>query len=550
MGLTNIIDGQADVELANTWVAGTSDSVLITDSNGFEFTPLGSTFIILDTTEPSVDVRLLAGVGKTSNSVNQTSTSGESNILRQVGDGVNEIPIDGNGEVVETLQYESETALILQVTALGNSIFGHVDPSQNCGDSDHPRPANQEFGGGTYTPTQILPSGGFGGQSAVYENIQFYHGTQCDTSYGSYTDLVPYNDIKKIIIKNVDLVGQVNNSTTNYQGSQKLNIIYVLADDFVIPDFNNLNQLDQDEQLSYAVPETQSGSSGSSCDPLEIVQGIPRYKVRAEFVLASVDSPDEVNPIKINIGLKLLNNDAYFSNLDYTTFDPVNDLRVQPTFDHTNQILSDNLGLYACDECNPINKFPELQSDGTTAQSALDNINSSVNIEEFDNVSDYPCRTVRLAIPTGATVANGEMPSEVKLRISVNQLTYGSGGWPMIGFTGITQVTFPQNTSIMPAGEDIDPYVITNNAVIATLQANSVADPMNFMTGSTSLVDMTSEIGVEQVSEIEGVATEYEITIPIDPNFTAPSTGGEFNVVVPYTAYTSCFDAQGNVMLC
>ena len=73
---------------------------------------------------------------------------------------------------------------------------------------------------------------------------------------------------------------------------------------------------------------------------------------------------------------------------------------------------------------------------------------------------------------------------------------------------------------------------------------------MNFMTGSTSLVDMTSEIGVEQVSEIEGVATEYEITIPIDPNFTAPSTSGEINVVVPYTAYTSCFDGQGNPILC
>ena len=542
--LTNIVNDQADVEFAQTNTGNPPSD--ITDSSGFVFTPLISPFTILDTTVPSVDVRLLAGVGKTSNSVNQTSTSGESNILRQVGDGVDEIPIDADGNAVSVLQYEGEAALLLQVTALGNSIFGHVDPSQNCGDSDHPRPANQEFGGGTYTPTQILPSGGFGGQSAVYENIQFYHGTQCDTSYGSYTDLVPYNDIKKIIIKNVDLVGQVGNSTTNYQGSQKLNIIYVLADDFVIPDFNNLTQLDQDEQLSYAIPETQSGS----CDPLEIVQGIPRYKVRAEFVLASVDSPDEVNPVKINIGLKLLNNDAYFSNLDYTTFDPVNDLKVQPTFDHTNQIQSDNLGLYACDECNPISKFNELQSDGTTAQSALDNINSSVNIEEFDNVSGYPCRTVRLAVPTGATVANGEMPSEVKLRISTNQLTYGSGGWPMIGFTGITQVTFPQNQSFMPPNEDIDPYAITNNATITTLQANGIADPMNFMTGSTSLVDMTSEIGVEQVSEIEGVATEYEITIPIDPNFTAPSTSGEINVVVPYTAYTSCFDGQGNPILC
>ena len=546
--LTNIVNDQADVEFAQTNTGSPPSD--ITDSNGFVFTPLISPFTILDTTELPVDVRLLAGIGKTSNSVNQTSTSGESNILRQVGDGVDEIPIDADGNVVSVLQYEGETALLLQVTALGNSIFGHVDPSQNCGDSDHPRPANQEFGGGTYTPTQILPSGGFGGQSAVYENIQFYHGTQCDTSYGSYTDLVPYNDIKKIIIKNVDLVGQVGNSTTNYQGSQKLNIIYVLADDFVIPDFNNLTQLDQDEQLSYAVPETQSGSGGSSCDPLEIVQGIPRYKVRAEFVLASVDSPDEVNPVKINIGLKLLNTDAYFSNLDYTSFDPVNDLRVQPMSDHINQIQSDNLGLYACDECNPINKFPELQSDGTTAESALSNINSSVNIEEFDNVSGYPCRTVRLAVPTGATIANGEMPSEVKLRISTNQISYGSGGWPMIGFTGIVQVTFPQNVNIMQPSEDIPPYAITNNAAITTLQANGVADPMNFLTGSTSLVDMTSEIGVEQVSEIEGVATEYEITIPIDPNFTAPSTGGEFNIVVPYTAYTSCFDGQGNVVIC
>ena len=142
------------------------------------------------------------------------------------------------------------------------------------------------------------------------------------------------------------------------------------------------------------------------------------------------------------------------------------------------------------------------------------------------------------------------MPSEVKLRISTQQLTYGSGGWPMIGFTGITQVTFPQNVNIMPPNEDIPPYAITNNATITTLQQNGIDDAMNFATGSTSLVDMTSEIGVEQVSEIEGVATEYEITIPIDPNFTAPSTSGEINVVVPYTAYTSCFDAQGNVMLC
>jgi hypothetical protein len=463
-------------------------------------------------------------------------------ILRQVGDGVNEIPIEADGTTNQSLLYQNEASMTLQLTPIENGIiFAHVNPDQNCDDTLHPRPKGS--GSNNYTPIQILSPQGINGNSAVYENIQFYHGeTPCGSS-----DLVPYDDIKKIIITNVDLVGGTTN--TNYLGSKKINITYVFSDDFVIPEFNNITSLDQDQQLSY--------SSDNGCTELDMFDdwsGIPRYKANVMFVLPGIEESAMVlNPVKINIGLKCLNGDSSYTDVPYTTVGayPVGDLRVSPNSDHTNQILTDAYGLYGCSDCNTNSKYPELQSTSLTAEygvgggiSRLDNINSSVGIEEFDIVSDYPCRTVRLAVPSGATVANGEMPSEVKLRLSLSQAAYGGSGY-LIYYSGFSQVSFPQNTDTVESQFNINPYAITNSQQVNLLQQNGINDAMSVVTGSSSLVDTTAQIDILEISD-----TEYEITIPIDPNFTAPASGCDINVVVPYVAYTGCRDALGNPVPC
>ena len=325
-------------------------------------------------------------------------------------------------------------------------------------------------------------------------------------------------------------------------GSKKLHILYVLKEDFVVPNFNNYDLLPDHQKASYRGPD----EDGNFCDAVYAPDGTPIYNIGAGIVFSGREIQSfEQNPIEINIALQLMNPDSGSTDLEYTAAGGPGDLRVQPHQDHVNQIANGVEGDFT-DECATCNQqfasslwddgFAEVAGTMNNPFTIMNNINSNSTTEQVNNINAWPCRSVRLSVPNGATVGNGGMPDKIRFKLITTAQAYGSGGWPLIGQTGFSAPpSFPQNETV-EAEYDVNPYHISDM---------SLYNFLTFETASGAMVVDATNVEITQIS-----VTEYEIAIPVDPNFTAPNGQGEITIMVPYTAYTTCFNSLGQPIDC
>ena len=316
---------------------------------------------------------------------------------------------------------------------------------------------------------------------------------------GGQGDSIVFDDIQG---QGGDYIDQIILSNTGDPSSANntLSVLFKYREDFVVPEINDENTFNG--TIGYT-----DASNDSAFDSFFFISA---GTLNGE----TTPIPPTINPIIINVGLQTVS--GSFINEASTA--------VQAVGGQVNQIFSDNDGNVCNENSGGGDYFDEMvTNDAGVTSFALDGLSPSSSQSDLDNYNTWPCRSVRLAVPNGATVANGGLPDKIKFRVRVQ-----GGGETIEGdefLYGISpeNILFPQNTTAQGGTEN--PYAISDMSIYANDTIENV---------SGAMVVNATNVEFSQVMN-----TIVEVSIPVEPNFTAPQGTGVINVLVPMNVFPS-----------
>ena len=268
-----------------------------------------------------------------------------------------------------------------------------------------------------------------------------------------------------------------------------VSVLFKYKDDFVVPEPNDENQF--------------NGTVGY----------VPISEVETFLIPVNIEGdvtaiPPTINPIIINVGLQTVS--GSFINEASTA--------VQAVGSQVNQIFSDNDGNVCNENSGGGDYFDEMVTNNAGVTSfALDGLSSSSSQSDLDNYNTWPCRSVRLAVPNGATVANGGLPDKIKFRVRVQGGGLTLDDDDFLYAISPVNILLPQNTTAQAGTEN--PYAISDMSIYANDTIENV---------SGAMVVNATNVEFSQVMN-----TIVEVSIPVEPNFTAPQGTGVINVLIP-----------------
>ena len=248
--------------------------------------------------------------------------------------------------------------------------------------------------------------------------------------------------------------------------------------------------------------------------------GVQTFLIPVNIEGDATPIPPTINPIIINVGLQLRGSNGGANGESQTS--------VQAVGGQVNQIFSDNDGNVCNENSGGGDYFAFVFPDSDDPDyynwlQPLAGISSSSTQSDLNDIDTWPCSSVRLAVPNGATVANGGLPNEIKFRIRVQ------GGGETIEGDNFSytisgeNILFPQNTTALGGTEN--PYAISDMSIYANDTIENV---------SGAMVVNATNVEFSQVMN-----TIVEVSIPVEPNFTAPQGTGVINVLVPMNIFPS-----------